>query len=146
MFVLTLLCVRFKRCPPYPGIDRYGEKFRVNAISPGFFIAEQNRALLTNEDGSLTSRGETIINNTPMKRFGKYVCNVAGSLFCARSPAPELASSRAIRPTLATSQVLSFCEQIHLQRQHKQQLIHHTPSCGQRCDASYFLFVVVDLL
>lgn len=50
---------------------KYGESFRVNAISPGFFIAEQNRKLLTNEDGSFTSRGNTIISNTPMKRFGK---------------------------------------------------------------------------
>ncbi|MCL4119612.1 UNVERIFIED_CONTAM: hypothetical protein GTU68_020545 [Idotea baltica] len=43
---------------------------RVNAIAPGFFIGNQNRALLTNEDGSYTDRGNTIIANTPMKRFG----------------------------------------------------------------------------
>lgn len=49
---------------------KFGDKIRVNAIAPGFFIAEQNRRLLTNEDGSLTERGETIIKNTPMKRFG----------------------------------------------------------------------------
>ena len=55
-------------------VSRYGETFRVNAISPGFFIAEQNRSLLTNEDGSYTDRGNTIITNTPMKRFGRYVC------------------------------------------------------------------------
>lgn len=50
---------------------KYGEGIRVNAIAPGFFIADQNRRLLTNEDGSLTSRAETIINGTPMKRFGE---------------------------------------------------------------------------
>lgn len=50
---------------------KFGDKIRVNAIVPGFFIADQNRTLLTNEDGSLTNRGETIIKNTPMKRFGK---------------------------------------------------------------------------
>jgi NAD(P)-dependent dehydrogenase (short-subunit alcohol dehydrogenase family) len=50
---------------------KYGEGIRVNAIAPGFFIAEQNRKLLLNEDGSLTSRGETIIGQTPMKRFGE---------------------------------------------------------------------------
>ena len=44
---------------------------RVNAIAPGFFIGEQNRDLLLNSDGTLTSRGQTIINNTPMKRFGE---------------------------------------------------------------------------
>lgn len=50
---------------------KYGEGIRVNAIAPGFFIAEQNRSLLLQEDGSLTSRGETIISQTPQKRFGK---------------------------------------------------------------------------
>lgn len=43
---------------------------RVNAISPGFFIGEQNRSLLLEEDGSYTARGKKIIRNTPMKRFG----------------------------------------------------------------------------
>ena len=43
---------------------------RVNAISPGFFPAEQNRALLFNEDGSYTERGGQIIGHTPMARFG----------------------------------------------------------------------------
>jgi NAD(P)-dependent dehydrogenase (short-subunit alcohol dehydrogenase family) len=44
---------------------------RVNAISPGFFPAEQNRRLLFNEDGSYTERGGQIIGHTPMGRFGK---------------------------------------------------------------------------
>ena len=50
---------------------KFGEGLRVNAIAPGFFITEQNRALLTNEDGSFTDRGETIISHTPFGRFGK---------------------------------------------------------------------------
>lgn len=50
--------------------NKYGNGIRVNAIAPGFFVANQNRALLLNEDGSLTARGETIISQTPMKRFG----------------------------------------------------------------------------
>lgn len=49
---------------------KFGGGIRVNALAPGFFIGEQNRALLTNEDGSYTDRGNTIIKNTPMKRFG----------------------------------------------------------------------------
>ncbi|MGN6359097.1 MAG: SDR family oxidoreductase, partial [Thermomicrobiales bacterium] len=49
---------------------KYGEGLRVNAIAPGFFIAEQNRALLTNPDGSLTARGQTIVAHTPAGRFG----------------------------------------------------------------------------
>ncbi len=44
---------------------------RVNAISPGFFPAEQNRALLFKDDGSYTERGAQIIGHTPMARFGK---------------------------------------------------------------------------
>lgn len=44
---------------------------RVNAIAPGFFLTEQNRRLLTNEDGSLTDRSRKIIAHTPMRRFGK---------------------------------------------------------------------------
>ena len=50
---------------------RYGDKLRFNAIVPGFFLTEQNRALLTNEDGSLTSRGQDINRQTPFNRFGR---------------------------------------------------------------------------
>ena len=50
---------------------KYGPDFRVNAIAPGFFLTEQNRSLLTEVDGSLTQRGNQIINHTPMARFGK---------------------------------------------------------------------------
>lgn len=50
---------------------KFSENIRVNAIAPGFFITEQNRALLTNPDGSLTKRGEDVIRQTPFKRFGE---------------------------------------------------------------------------
>jgi NAD(P)-dependent dehydrogenase (short-subunit alcohol dehydrogenase family) len=50
---------------------KYGENIRVNAIAPGFFLTEQNRNLLTNNDGSLTDRGKAIIAGTPFARFGK---------------------------------------------------------------------------
>ncbi len=43
---------------------------RVNAIAPGFFAGEQNRRLLLNEDDTLTGRGQSIITNTMMNRFG----------------------------------------------------------------------------
>jgi NAD(P)-dependent dehydrogenase (short-subunit alcohol dehydrogenase family) len=43
---------------------------RVNAIAPGFFVTDQNRALLTTSDGGLTPRGNTILSHTPMRRFG----------------------------------------------------------------------------
>ncbi|WP_339882423.1 SDR family oxidoreductase [Polaribacter vadi] len=43
---------------------------RVNALAPGFFLTDQNRSLLTEEDGSLTKRGQQIIDQTPMNRYG----------------------------------------------------------------------------
>lgn len=49
---------------------KYGEAIRVNAIAPGFFIGEQNKALLLSPGGKLSSRGEKIIEHTPMGRFG----------------------------------------------------------------------------
>lgn len=48
---------------------KFGEGIRVNAIAPGFILTEQNRSLLTNHDGSLTQRAETIISHTPFGRF-----------------------------------------------------------------------------
>lgn len=49
----------------------YGDKIRVNAIAPGFFLTDQNRFLLTNQDdGNMTDRGSLIISHTPMGRFG----------------------------------------------------------------------------
>jgi len=50
--------------------QEYNKNLRVNAIAPGFFLTAQNRFLLTNENGSLTPRGETIIAHTPMDKFG----------------------------------------------------------------------------
>lgn len=50
---------------------KFGEGIRVNAISPGYFLTEQNRTLLTNPDGSLTDRAKLAINQTPFARFGK---------------------------------------------------------------------------
>lgn len=49
--------------------NRYGDKIRMNALAPGFFLTEQNRNLLTTPDG-YTSRGESVIRQTPFKRFG----------------------------------------------------------------------------
>lgn len=44
---------------------------RVNAIAPGFFLTDQNRALLTTPDGGLTPRSHKILNHTPMNKFGQ---------------------------------------------------------------------------
>lgn len=48
---------------------KFGEGLRVNAIAPGFLLTNQNRALLLNEDGSLTDRSHTILAHTPIGRF-----------------------------------------------------------------------------
>ena len=50
---------------------RYGDKIRMNAIAPGFFLTEQNKYLLTKEEGGYTERGELVIRQTPFNRFGK---------------------------------------------------------------------------
>lgn len=50
--------------------SKFGNGIRVNAIAPGFFITEQNRALLTNPDGTYTQRGQDVISQTPFGRMG----------------------------------------------------------------------------
>lgn len=50
---------------------RHQGLIRMNAIVPGFFLTEQNRSLLTNTDGTYTKRGNDVINNTPLGRFGE---------------------------------------------------------------------------
>lgn len=50
--------------------NRYGDKIRMNALAPGFFLTEQNRNLLTTPDGGFTDRGALVIKQTPFKRFG----------------------------------------------------------------------------
>lgn len=67
---------------------KFGDNIRVNAIAPGFFIGDQNRAVLINPDGSLTERSVKVIAKTPMKRFGdinelngavQFLCSGAAS-------------------------------------------------------------------
>lgn len=50
--------------------NRYGDAIRMNALAPGFFLTDQNRNLLTKPEGGYTPRGESVIRNTPFKRFG----------------------------------------------------------------------------
>ena len=49
---------------------KFGDEIRVNAVAPGFFIGDQNRAILLNPDGSLTERSKKVLAKTPMGRFG----------------------------------------------------------------------------
>jgi NAD(P)-dependent dehydrogenase (short-subunit alcohol dehydrogenase family) len=67
--------------------QEYSPNIRVNALAPGFFLTEQNRFLLTDEEsGELTSRGRTIIEHTPMGRFGDPE-DLLGVLLWLLSPA-----------------------------------------------------------
>jgi NAD(P)-dependent dehydrogenase (short-subunit alcohol dehydrogenase family) len=62
-------------------LARYG--IRVNAIAPGFFVADQNRRLLLNEDGTTTQRGSAVLAHTPMGRFGQPDDLTAATIFLA---------------------------------------------------------------
>jgi len=60
-----------------------GYGIRVNAIAPGFFIADQNRRLLLNDDGTTTHRGAEVLARTPMGRFGQGDDLTAATIFLA---------------------------------------------------------------
>lgn len=63
----------------------YSPNIRVNAIAPGFFVTHQNRAALTNPDGSPSARGEAILAHTPMRRFGQPE-DLIGAMLWLASP------------------------------------------------------------
>ncbi len=66
---------------------RCGPGLRVNAIAPGFFLADQNRAVLVHPDGSYTERARSVIARTPMGRFGEPAELVGALLFLASDAA-----------------------------------------------------------
>jgi NAD(P)-dependent dehydrogenase (short-subunit alcohol dehydrogenase family) len=67
--------------------QEYSPEIRVNAIAPGFFLTEQNRYLLIDQaTGNLSNRGQTIIDHTPMRRFGSPE-DLAGTVLWLLSPA-----------------------------------------------------------
>ena len=66
---------------------KHSGMIRVNAIAPGFFIGDQNRALLTNPDGTHTERGKLVIQNTPMGRFGNANELIGAVLFLSSDAA-----------------------------------------------------------
>lgn len=72
------------------------ESVRVNAISPGFFPAEQNKALLYNADGSLSPRGTQIIGHTPMGRFGVADELAGATVFLASAKASSFVTGQNI--------------------------------------------------
>jgi NAD(P)-dependent dehydrogenase (short-subunit alcohol dehydrogenase family) len=75
--------------------NRYGDKIRMNAIAPGFFVTQQNRHLLTTPEGGYTARGEAVIRNTPYKRFGEPE-ELNGALIWLLSDASKFVSGEVI--------------------------------------------------
>lgn len=62
--------------------QEYSPYIRVNALAPGFFLTEQNRFLLTDrETGDLTARGQSILDHTPMGRFGDPIDLLGAALW-----------------------------------------------------------------
>ena len=74
---------------------RYGDGVRVNAIAPGFFVGERNRAMRLEEDGSLTDRGRTIVEHTPAGRFGEPE-ELVGAAIWLCSPAASFVNGAVI--------------------------------------------------
>ncbi len=74
---------------------KFGAGMRVNAIAPGFFVGDQNRALLLNPDNTLTTRGQTIINHTPAGRFGDPD-DLVGALIWLCSPSARFVNGAVI--------------------------------------------------
>jgi NAD(P)-dependent dehydrogenase (short-subunit alcohol dehydrogenase family) len=73
----------------------YSPSIRVNAIAPGFFLTEQNRYLLTQEDGSWTPRAEKIIANTPQQRLGE-ADEIASTLLWLTDPRSQFVTGTII--------------------------------------------------
>lgn len=74
---------------------RYGDKIRMNALAPGFFLTEQNRYLLTKKEGGYTERGELVIKQTPFRRFG-HPNELKGALIWLLSDASQFVTGAMI--------------------------------------------------
>ncbi len=75
--------------------ERFGDKIRMNAIAPGFFLTEQNRLLLTDRNGDMTERGKLVIKNTPFNRFGNPE-ELVGALIWLLSDASNFVSGTVV--------------------------------------------------
>jgi NAD(P)-dependent dehydrogenase (short-subunit alcohol dehydrogenase family) len=87
--VLNLTCFLAREWAP--------KGVRVNSITPGFFLAEQNRKLLLHDDGTPTERAQTIWNRTPMGRFGDARELVGACVFLASSQASGFVTGTDVR-------------------------------------------------
>ncbi len=74
---------------------RYGDRIRMNALAPGFFLTEQNKYLLTRPEGGYTERGELVIRQTPFRRFG-HPNELKGALIWLLSDASQFVTGSMI--------------------------------------------------
>ena len=72
-------------------------RVRVNSITPGFFLADQNRHILQNPDGTPTDRAKTILTHTPMGRFGQAHELMGAALFFASTTAASFITGADLR-------------------------------------------------
>ncbi|MSP12012.1 MAG: SDR family oxidoreductase [Chloroflexi bacterium] len=88
--------VNFTRWLAVHMAQEYSPEIRVNALSPGFFLTEQNRYLLTDaQTGGLTARGQAILSHTPMARFGVPE-DLLGAVFWLVSPASRFVTGTVV--------------------------------------------------
>lgn len=76
-------------------INKYGEGIHVNALAPGFIISDQNRRFMLNDDGTFTARGQSVVDHTPVGRFGEPD-ELIGTLIWLCSPAAKFVYGQVI--------------------------------------------------
>lgn len=88
--------VNFTRWLAVHMAQEYSPEIRVNAVTPGFFLTEQNRTLLTDaQTGGLTARGQAILSHTPQARFGVPE-DLLGAVFWLVSPASKFVTGTVV--------------------------------------------------
>jgi NAD(P)-dependent dehydrogenase (short-subunit alcohol dehydrogenase family) len=75
---------------------KYGEGVRVNALTPGFLLTDQNRFLVATPEGELSPRGKLIVSNTPMRRMGDPKELLAAIIYLASDEASFVTGTTAI--------------------------------------------------
>ncbi|KUO76912.1 MAG: D-mannonate oxidoreductase [Clostridia bacterium BRH_c25] len=75
--------------------QNYSKNIRVNAVAPGFLLTNQNRFLMTDEDGNPTERGRKVLDKTPMGRYGEPE-EIAGSVLWLCSDAASFVNGAII--------------------------------------------------
>lgn len=77
-------------------VSKYGEGIRVNALAPGFFITEMNRSFLMTADNQPSTRGQAVLDHTPMKRFGNPD-ELVGALVWLCSPSASFVTGSVVQ-------------------------------------------------